>query len=173
MKFLSLLIGILMMAVAGAAHADTYKWIDSEGGLHFTDNLDRVPAKYRNKVQKMDVTPVIEKREEPSPQPAVAPPSRGAVSLYGGHDGMWWRSRFTSLRDEIKGIQDGLPGKREKFTTLHRKYVIYSKPSDRVASNEINAEIKRDEARIEELQKQLAELDGEAAKAGVPTEWRR
>ncbi|HEX9023408.1 MAG TPA: DUF4124 domain-containing protein [Geobacteraceae bacterium] len=173
MKFLSLLIGIMIMAVAGVAHADTYKWIDSEGGLHFTDNLDKVPAKYRNKVQKMNVTPVIEKTEGASPQQSVSPANRGADSLYGGHDKAWWRSSFRALRDEIKSIQEGLSKKRERFTALHRKYVIFFKPSDRVASNEVNAEIKKDEARIEELQKQLADLDTEASKAGVPAEWRR
>lgn len=173
MKRLSLILLMGMMATAGTASADIYKWTDDAGGVHFTDNLDKVPVKHKKNVQKMEVTPVIEKTERQPAQPAVAPGSTGAASLYGGHDESWWRSRFAALRNEIKVIQDALPDKREQFTIRHRKYVIYSKPRDRVASNEINAEIKKDEARIEELQKQLADLDSEASKAGVPMDWRR
>ncbi len=172
MKRLILSLGILAMATA--AFADTYKWIDSEGGMHFTDSLDNVPAKYKSKVQKMEVTPVIEKTEERPSQPVTTvPEGKKAVSLYGGHNETWWRSSFESLRNEMKSIQDALPAKKEQFTTLHRKYIIYNKPRDRVASNEINAEIKRDEARLEELRKKLSDLETEASNVGVPTEWRK
>ncbi len=37
----------------------------------------------------------------------------------------------------------------------------------------MDAEISNDEARITDLQKQLADLDDAATKAGVPQEWRK
>lgn len=161
-----------LMVIAAIAHAVTYKWTDSSGGVHFTDNLDKVPAKYLNKVRKVDVDTEIPKNEQPSrlEQKTIAPP---AQKLLGGHDEMWWRSSFKVLRGEIKAIQNGLPGKKDELSNLRRKYVIFNKPSTRVAYNELNADIEKDEARIEELQKQLATLDDAAAKAGVPMKWRR
>jgi predicted nucleic acid-binding Zn-ribbon protein len=170
MRRFILLIGILVMA--SAAHAATYEWTDSQGGLHFTDNLDKVPAKYLNKVRKVDVQPVIQEKEQPSQteQKSIAP---AAQNLFGGHDEMWWRSSFRALRDEMKNLQDGLPGKRDKLNELRRKLYIFSKPSARIAYNDMDAEIGRDETRITDLQKQLSDLDDAAAKAGVPMEWRK
>ena len=44
---------------------------------------------------------------------------------------------------------------------------------DREAVNTLDAEISVDELRISELQSRIAELDQQAAKAGVPAEWRQ
>ena len=166
MKSLILLIGILVMCAV--AHATTYQWTDNQGGLHFTDNLDKVPARYLKKVRKVDVQPVIQQPSQPAQQ-SIAP---AAQKIFGGHDEMWWRSSFKALRDEMKSIQDGLPGKKENLAELRRKYFIFSKPGTRTASNDLDAEIGNDEARIADLQKQLADLDDAATRAGVPQEWR-
>jgi len=171
MRSIILLIGLMSIAVA--AHADIYEWTDSQGGVHYTDDLHNVPAKFKNKVRKVEVQPTIEKGSGGAPPPSAAPPPMKQAALYGGHDEMWWRSSFKNLHDEIKTLQDGLPAKREKALAQHRKYVIFSKPSDRVAENGMNAEIANDQQRIEALQKQLADLDSEATRAGVPMEWRQ
>ncbi len=167
MRIFILSIGIMVMAAV--ALADTFEWTDSQGGIHFTDNIDKVPAKYRDKAQKVDVQPIIQGEGKTAPTPATP----AAQNLYGGHDGAWWRSRFSALRNEMKAIQDGLPAKRAQFTNQHRRYIIFNKPQDRLAQNDLNDDIKKDEARIEEIRKQLDALDIEASKAGVPLEWRQ
>ena len=158
--------------MTAVAHAATYQWTDSQGGVHFTDNLDKVPANYLNKLRKVDVQPVIQEKEQPS-QPAQTLTAPAAQKNFGGHDEMWWRSSFKARHDEMKNIQDNLPGKRDRFNELKRKYFIFGKPSYRKAFYDLNAEIGKDEARITDLQKQLDDLDDAAAKAGVPTEWRK
>lgn len=40
---------ILLILAASTALADTYKWEDKDGGIHFTENLASVPKKYRAK----------------------------------------------------------------------------------------------------------------------------
>ena len=40
------LLFILLLA-ATVAHAETYKWIDSEGTVHFSESLGEIPATYR------------------------------------------------------------------------------------------------------------------------------
>ncbi len=168
-----LILLFLIMVFASVVHAETYQWTDSGGGVHFTDNLDNVPAKYRKKVRKVDVSPVIETTTEPQHRPSSPPAGqKEAAGLYGGHDEMWWRSSFSALRDEMKTIQDGLPAKKEKFAEAHRRHVIYSKPRDRIAQNEFDQQIKEDEARLAELRDQLGKLEDEATRAGVPMEWR-
>ncbi len=73
----------------------------------------------------------------------------------------------------MKSIQDNLPAKKEKLAALGRKRTLYHKASDRTAFNALNDEIAKDEARLTELQNNLSDLDSEAAKAGVPLEWRQ
>jgi hypothetical protein len=157
--------------MATVALAGVYEWTDSQGGVHFTDNVDKIPPKYRNSAREMELQPLIEIKSEPAA--AVTPSMQNSPSTNGGHDEMWWRSSYRTLRDEMKSIQDNLPKKRDKLTELRRKRAIYSKPSGRTAYYDKMNEIEQDEARITELQKQIAELDVNAAKAGVPLGWRQ
>jgi hypothetical protein len=34
-----------------AGHSTVYRWIDSEGVVHFTDSLDSVPPEHRSKIK--------------------------------------------------------------------------------------------------------------------------
>jgi chromosome segregation ATPase len=160
------------MAMAASANGEIFKWTDSKGGEHFTDNSDKIPAKYRNKAREMDVTPVIQETEQPS-KSELKSNAPAAQNLIGGHDEKWWRSRYKALRDEMKGIQDNLPEKRDRLNELRRQLYTFSKPSGRIAYNDMYAEIGKDEARITDLQKKLQDLDTSAAKSGVPLEWRQ
>jgi len=163
---------VCLMAMAAPAKGEIYKWTDRQGVVHFTDNSDKIPAKYRNKVREVDVTPVIQETDQSSKTEteSITPP---AQKLFGGHDEKWWRSRYKALRSEMKRIQNSLPEKKDHLIQLRRQLYIFSKPSSRIAYNDMNAEIGNDEARINELQKEITDLDGEAARAGVPLEWRQ
>jgi len=169
MRIIVLLAGV--MAMATVALAGVYEWTDSQGGVHFTDNADKIPPNYRNKVREMDLQPVIQIKEEPAE--VITPTVQNSPSSYGGHDETWWRASYSGLREEMKNIQDNLPDKREKLTQLRRKREIYQKTRGRIAYYDMLREIERDEARVTELQKQLADLDTKAAKAGVPLGWRQ
>jgi predicted aspartyl protease len=48
----------LCYLAAGVYAQELYRWVDEKGGVHFTDNFDSIPQKYRDKV---------ERREFPSP----------------------------------------------------------------------------------------------------------
>jgi hypothetical protein len=169
MRIIFLLASVLAMATF--ALAEVYEWTDSQGGVHFTDNADKIPAKYRNKAREKDMQPEIEIRDEPAQ--AVTPAAQSTPSSYGEHNEMWWRASYSGLRDEIKTIQENLPDKREKLTQLRRKREIYQKPSGRIAYYDMLKEVERDESRVKDLQRELADLDDKAAKAGVPLEWRQ
>jgi hypothetical protein len=190
----------LLIAVfaCSAAQAEVFEWVDPQGVTHFTDDLNKVPAQYREKVKRR--APVTGEKgaapESPPPGPESAPGAQKAES-YGGHGENWWRASFKALRDEMKGIQDKLPGKREELTRLHRRWLIsmgrtpkagestsdpdsyatksaLSTPGQhRVAYYDMKGEIEKDEARIKEIEDQLTSLDAEATRAGVPFEWRK
>ena len=61
--------------MAFPAYAEMYKWVDEKGGVHFADDLSKIPEKYRLDVefrQTPKEIPAPKKEEEPSP--ALAPP---------------------------------------------------------------------------------------------------
>jgi len=163
------------------AGATMYEWTDNKGVVNFTDNPDKIPAKYLKKVKKrpsitVDATgsSTVEKTQEKAPPVSGQEPvTQNIEKIYGGHDQSWWRSRFSGIRNELKAVQDGLPGKREDLISLRRKMTIYNYAHDRKAYYDKLDEIKNDEAREKELNEQLNSLDAEASKAGVPSEWRQ
>lgn len=181
----SFMLLLVFLGSPGLSHADTYKWVDSQGVVNFTDNLDAVPRKYRKKVQ---VTPSegtssgAPKQEESGRnealenRPGTAAPAPGASEgpkLYGGHDERWWKSSYAAIRGELKSLQDNLPAKKDDLEKLRRKLALYTYTRNRIAYQEKLAEVQRDEERIKALTEQLANLDTLAATAGVPFDWRQ
>jgi len=172
----ALILTVLLFDVA--AQAATYEWLDEKGVVHFTDDPDRIPAKYLKRVKERDsVKGEVSKPALPpvteSAAPAASDDTDNGSRLFGGYGEDWWRSGFATLRAEIKSLEDGLTVKRENLNVARRKRVIYQRGSDRVSFNDLNDEIKRDEAKIKELQEKLNALDTEASRVGVPLEWRQ
>lgn len=170
MRSFILLIGI--MVIAGAAHAADYEWTDSQGGLHFTDDHDNIPAKYRKKAWEVSLAPEIDAPSQPQNQ-IVSPATRENEASFGGHDESWWRSNFKQPLSQIKYVQERLVRERDKLTKLeHQKAAILSKTVIDAYNSQVR-EITRDEAWLTDLQKKLADLDNKAARAAVPIEWRK
>lgn len=177
MKASSLILLVLLQLTALPVYAAFYQWTDDQGVVHFTDDRDKIPKQYRNRAKE----PRIPKGTAPAPAPAPAPQPAPELSPQvleqlarpGGHDESWWRGRFAALRRELKGLEDSLPLKQEKLVELRRERRIYFRTRDREAVNAMDAEITGVELRIAQLRRQLEELELDAAKAGVPAEWRR
>ncbi|RNC67958.1 MAG: DUF4124 domain-containing protein [Desulfuromonadales bacterium] len=166
----------LVFVCVFSAGADTYRWVDDKGVVSYTDDPDRVPAKFLKRLERIPspaVPPVPVTTPQSPPQAEPQTPKASTPVLYGGLDENGWRGKFGAIRNEIKAIEDGLPAKNEQLNTLHRKRVIYQRPQDRVAYNQLKEQVDRDEARVKELQDKLSALDQEASKAGVPGEWRQ
>lgn len=171
---------LLLLAVAGvlawsAAWATVYEWTDSRGVVNMTDNPDNVPAMYRSKVKTRDIdikdaTPPASAPESQTVGTPMPPPEE--AGSYGGHDRGWWQSRFHEVRQQLQTLRDQIADKKITLTELHRRRVLYQKPSDRVAYFNLADEITRDEERAGALQKQLDKLESEADGAYVPREWR-
>jgi hypothetical protein len=166
---------VLVMFACPAVCAETFEWIDDQGVVHFTDDLNKIPANIRKKMQIK--TPAAGDSggtavEKSQPPVIAVPPPEIKELLYGGYNEHWWRSRFTAAQGEIKKSQDLLEVKKQSLVELHRKRVIFQKPSDREAYFALDAEISGDEEKIKTLQAQFAVLQAEADTVGVPQEWR-
>jgi hypothetical protein len=108
-------------------------------------------------------------RQAPQPTPETVDHS----FTPGGHDEQWWRERFGTLREELKSLQEGLATKQAQLIELRRQRTIYQRGSDREAINALQGQISADEARINEVLNKITALELDAARAGVPTDWRQ
>lgn len=177
----SLLLALILLPLSNV-YAAFYQWTDDSGVIHFTDTRKKIPKKYQKKAKEVTPpgksspaaptspapTPASEPKamEEPS-RPAAAPPTPG------GHPEQWWRERFTSLRRELKALQDELPLKQVRLAEVRRERRIFFRARDREAVNALEAELTANEVRRAEIERELEALELEAARAGVPAEWRR
>ena len=64
MKKLTFILSLLILASSTYA-ATVYKWVDKEGIENFTDDYDKVPPMYRNRVEEFTV---------PAETPKTGPP---------------------------------------------------------------------------------------------------
>jgi len=163
--------------LAPAGEAATYEWTDDAGVVHFTDDQGNIPQKYLKKVKELNTGSDEDVKTRAAPAPQSSPPEasspEGGAKLYGGNDERYWRSRFASLRGEIKSLEDSLPSMKDELAKLSRKRVVYGRARDRIAHEKLFQEIGRTEDRINVLQEELKTLDNAASQADVPPEWRQ
>ena len=64
---------LILLLVAGVAHAEIYKWTDKEGTVHFSDSLAETP----NSTQSVEIVPNTTAVENETALPAKSPQSPG------------------------------------------------------------------------------------------------
>jgi len=68
----------ILFIFASSASASIYKWVDAGGAVNFTDDYDRIPPGYRDKVEKMNIP-----KEKPA-TPTASPPGNVASGTKSG-----------------------------------------------------------------------------------------
>lgn len=103
-KIFFLVLAVLFLLSPEAGLAQTYKYVDENGSVHFVDSLDKIPAQHRKNIQ---VLPELKREEKVPKKPAASvseKPLIGRWECQGSENG----NSFTvimSLRP--KGIFDG------------------------------------------------------------------
>jgi hypothetical protein len=100
--FLTLAVLFLLSPEAGLAQ--TYKYIDENGSVHFVDSLDKIPAQHRKNIQ---VLPELKREETVQKSPAVPVSEKSLIGRWeyqGSVDGNSY-TVIMSLRP--KGLFDG------------------------------------------------------------------
>jgi hypothetical protein len=166
-----ILLSLVLLLPAGSA-ADLYLWTDSDGVLHITDDLGKVPQGRRSGVKTFKSTPL-----EAAPAARPAPPvyiekERKGAELYGDHPVEWWLNTFRKTRSEIQSLEAGIESKRQFISVFEggRRFgQIYGK-EDIERYELFKVEAAEDSSRLDELKAGMAELKRKAAIYGVPEE---
>lgn len=169
---------MLVGMVAATACAETYTWEDSSGTIHFTEDISRVPKKYRKNVRvrgdmgaAVAEEPLVEQSTEAAAPGDAAPPAKEPAAasekkeeLYGGKPGKSWKMEFDTLRAEISATDD-------QVAELDSRLGDTSNMS-RIEYLTIRNTIKNLKFRRGELENKIKALNEQASKAGVPGQYR-
>ena len=71
-RWLTAAITALVLAAPSLAHGALYEWQDDQGTVHYADDLDRVPARFRGSVRE-----VAAPSAQPAPAPNISGPPQG------------------------------------------------------------------------------------------------
>jgi hypothetical protein len=72
---------LILMFMATVAQAETYKWTDKEGTVHFSESLGEVPANYQNSAQPLGLdTNVTTNKNKAVSEPRQSADDYGSVA---------------------------------------------------------------------------------------------
>ncbi|TWJ17055.1 DUF4124 domain-containing protein [Geobacter argillaceus] len=165
---------LLLVAASGSVLGQTYEWTDTGGVVHFTDNPDLVPRKYRESVRVRESLRGTVEEQSPKQQPTpgtVAEPPKGEL-LYGGKPFSWWKARYRELAIERQGAVARLEELKGKDVAVKRKKLILQRASDRLAVKEVQEKIATQEELLKSIYEKIGTLEAEARRADVPPRWR-
>lgn len=159
---------LLLLLVPVPLLAETYQWTDSRGTVNFTEDLGRVPKKYRRKVKLLGqddaATPGAETAETAKPVARAIEAGTAKKVVYGDKDEKGWRSEFTQLKGDLKLAEQDLTDYRARLGDTSKM--------TRTEYLNLTSSVKHQEYRVQELRKRLEGLNAAADQAGVPADLR-
>lgn len=99
---------VVLLLTASTAHGEIYTWKDPHGTAHFTNSMDEIPVRYRDRIKVL--TYETEQKKDPSaPQQnsrtqPVPPPDQPAGPMAGGTL-IQQNTPFQPITDKPKGVQ--------------------------------------------------------------------
>ncbi len=169
--FLILLLVLPSISLA----AEIYKWVDREGTVNFSDDLEKVPPEYRDQVKREEVRD-SEKTQTPTPAPgSVQKPGEERRDAKGRGEEYWretvrpWKKQLKQAQEDYEKtnikIDDALEVVKGRFYS-HTQYNL-----KRVEVERLMAERGTYEAKIEEAKAMLAKIGKEAEEAKADPAW--
>jgi hypothetical protein len=166
---------LLLVSVSISNAASIYKWVDKDGSVNFTDDLNKVPPEYRNQTQ-MEETRDFEKPQIPPPAPApVEKTGEGKRDAHGRGEQYWretvqpWKKQLKQAEEDYNNtnikIEDALEMVKGRFYS-HTQYNL-----KRVEVEQLMAERVTYEAKMKEANEMLAKIAKEAEEAKADPAW--
>lgn len=162
----------ILLQPGSPARAQVYQWEDEQGMLNLTDNLEKVPEKYRDRATEI-ILPKDEGRPgENAPSPPGGPKEtiKEQADLQ-GRSREWWQGRAREWREKKSRAAQELALAKERLNTIPMSLPF---PAREREKQEILREMGTYEGQVREAERILNEvLPEEARKAGAPPGWVR
>lgn len=170
-----LLIFVIFLFTSTLQAATIYKWVDEKGVKHFTDDYNKIPPKYRDRV--MEGKEDVPKAESPTPQP---PPqkieeAKKEKDIF-GLDEEWWREKARPWKEQLKEATENYETTNkkivEKSETISRKYWSPTQyKMNMLELDRLKEERVKYQAKIDEANEMLKRLAKESEDAKANPDW--
>lgn len=145
-----------------------YEWTDDAGVIHLTDDVSKIPSKYRGRVQEVtvpDTQPSPENQPSDTPQPSSPSSTRTEDVDLKGHNKQWWQQRLQEWRGRKATAEQNLAKARDRYNRLY---------SSHEPLGDVRQEIEQYETDIRGADRMIDDvIPDEARKAGAPPGWLR
>ena len=166
---------IFWVFVSMAYGATTYKWVDKEGVIHFTDDPTKIPSQYRNRVETEERED-SKKVETPAPASVTPQKSEGVrVDRYGqGED--YWKDQVQPWKKQLKEATENYESTNRKIDSkLEEQSGRFLTPTQvkmkRVEMDQLREDKSKYEAQMREAKERLNKIAKEAEEAKADPEW--
>jgi len=178
-KILILMILLIFAVPIHAVHAATiYKWVDKDGVVNFTDDLEKVPSSYQDRVEVETRKDVKEEVTPPAPQAVTRGNEQEEIKKdIVGRDEAWWRDKVRPWKEKLKEAT-------EKYESVEKKYTEKSDELSRRRSgsptqykmniielDKIREEKEKYQAQMAEANEMLEKLKKEAEETKADPAW--
>ena len=101
-KIVKIVILILLLVLPSISFAaDIYRWVDKDGSVNFTDDLDKVPPEYRDQVRTEEV------RDSEQTQTSTPAPASGQKTVTPVSASPWIIAQLIALAPRWRGSNEG------------------------------------------------------------------
>jgi len=174
-----ILILLILLIFAVPIHAATiYKWVDKDGVVNFTDDLEKVPPSYRDRVEVETRKDVKEEVTPPAPQAVTRGNEQEEIKKdIVGRDETWWREKVRPWREKLREAT-------EKYEEAQKKYTEKSDELSRrrfgsptqykmniIELDRLKEERDKYEAQVSEAKAMLEKLSKEAEATKADPAW--
>ena len=115
---------LTLVVLHGAAIAQTYRWVDEQGEIHFTDDVNSIPPQYRPRVDAPGVGPMTPPARPPA-SPVPGSPGSGPRSAPGGTGVALWlrtgghRGEQGPVLIQVYDSEEACRVERDRRTAVH------------------------------------------------------
>jgi len=169
-----ILIVFLAIFLALPVNGEVFKWTDSRGTVHFTDDLSLIPEQYRPKASKTQAPPEVEASKGSEQPPTQKAPESSKDNLGRGEE--YWKARVRESQQRQAKAQEQWEGLRTQYNELTEKHNASKNSVARTAlrneRDQVKAQMDECKARIDEAKKMLEKtIPGEAALFKANPQW--
>jgi hypothetical protein len=155
-----------------------YKWVDKNGVVNFTDDLEKVPSQYRNQVEReveQDTSSAEPPTSAQSPLQRSEDVRETKKDIYGLGE-TWWREKARPWNEQLKDASTNLETVNneivEKSETISRKYWSPTQyKMNMVELEKLKEERSKYQAQVDEAKEMLKKLAKEAEDAKADPQW--
>jgi hypothetical protein len=173
MKEAFLIMAILLFFASAGKPGEVWKWVDERGVVHFTDNPDSVPKRYR---EHIDHRELLEETKESSGTAGDAKEVMEEPRDRHSRGEDYWVNRANEIKEQLNRSQREYERVRVEYNDLIAKYnATRSRAKKRQYQKKLESLQVQLNRRGEDIERTKEILDKtlpeEAERAGVPAEW--